>query len=164
MCAICARLIEDAIQGLKLEVISPGGWLISDYSNIFVHYFWSEVAKFLEPVEDSSDALLDGFPVGFDDQFGMEWLFVGIIDAGEALDLALVGQLIEALHIALATDLDGTLYIDFNEVADVTARPVSGLPIGRDSGGDARDAVAREQATHKRNALDVGITVFLAET
>lgn len=123
-----------------------------------------KVAEFLKLCEDAGRTLLHCLPVGFYDQFGMQWLFVGIINTGEALDLALLCKLVEAFDIALAADFDGGLDVDFNEMTDMGARPISGLAVGGNGGGDAGHSVACKQATHEGNALDVGITIFPAET
>ncbi len=147
----------------NLEVIQRG-WLIHELPDCFVFSFGGQVAEFLEPGQDARDALLHALPVSFDDQFGVQRLFIRVIHAGEALDLAFLGQLVETFDITLATDIDGALHIDLDEVADVGACPVARLAVGGDGGGDACYSVAGEQAADESDTLDIGIPVFFTET
>ncbi len=108
-------------------------------------------------------ALRDGLFVGLHHQFGMLRLFVWIINTCKVLELACVSQPVETLHIALATDIDGTLDVHLNKIADLLAGPSASLAVRGDGGGNAGYSVAREQATDKSDTLDVRIAIFAAE-
>ena len=56
-----------------------------------------------------------GLPLGVDVELGRERLLVGIGDAGEALDLAGAGLLVEPLDVAALALLDGGAHMDLNE-------------------------------------------------
>src|SRR5579871_6072499 len=94
----------------------------------------------------------------------MIWLLVRVIDAGKALELALVGQLIQPFHIALAADFDGTFDIDFHEIPNMVTRPCPRLKVRRDGGRDTDHVIACEQSAHKGDTLDIGIAILFAET
>src|SRR5947209_20490455 len=91
-------------------------------------------------------------------------LLVRIVNTGKAGDLAFVDQFIQAFDVALAAHFDGTADIDFHEVANFLASPLSRLAIGGNSSGAADDAIAGEQAADECDALHVGIAILAAET
>src|SRR5439155_1023483 len=101
--------------------------------------------------------------MGFDHQFGMLRLLVGIVHAGKARDLAFVNQLVQPFDITLAADFDGAVDIHFHEVTNFLASPGPRLAIGGDGSGDADHTVTGEQATHKGNAFNVGVAILAAE-
>src|SRR5581483_9075801 len=123
----------------------------------------SDVAARFEEGHDLLEALLDALLLRVDDDFGVQRFFVGVGDAGEVLDLAAEGLLIEALDVAPLQLLDAALGVDLDEVADESAVLVADIAVGRDRGRDDGDAVAGEEVGDEADAEDVGVAVLLAE-
>ena len=109
---------------------------------MFLHVFGCEISQLCEFCKDSRNALFNRLFVGLDDQFGMFWLLVRIIDTREILDFALVNELVEALDVALAADIKGASDIHFNKIANLFPCPVACIAVGSNSGGDADHTVA----------------------
>src|SRR5579884_322757 len=148
---------------VPLQIAERGQTLGDNFLILFTRLFRLEVAKLFQFGEDAGDALFYGLFIGLNDEFRMLRLLVGVVDAGETLDFALVHQLIQALDITLAADFDGAFDVDFDEIADLLARPLASFAVGRDGSRNTGHAVARQQAAHKSDALDVGIAVLAAE-
>ena len=68
-------------------------------------YFRLQIAVCFESGQDTLDTLLDCFFVRFDDEFGMLRLFIGIVHAGKARDLAFVHQFVQSFDVALRDTL-----------------------------------------------------------
>ena len=98
----------------------------------------------LEVAQDLRQALLHRLLLGVDSDFGVQGLLVRVGDAGEVLDLTPDRLLVEALHVATGQLFDAALGVDLDEVADELAVLVADLAIGRNRGGDNRDAVAAQ--------------------
>src|SRR5260370_27646547 len=130
---------------------------------LFIQGCGLEVAQFFQSGEDAVGALCDGLFVGLEEEFGRLRLLVGIVDAGEIGNFASVGEFVEALEVTLAADLDGTLDVDLDEIANFLARPGACFPVGGDGGGDADHSIAREERAYEGDALDVGIAFCAAE-
>src|SRR5579884_3842112 len=94
----------------------------------------------------------------------MFWHLVRIVDAGKILDLAFVNELIQAFHIALAADFEGTSDVYLDKVPNFFARPLACLAVRGNSGRDGNHAIAGQQATDESDALDIGIAVLAAKT
>src|SRR5215208_3242454 len=60
----------------------------------------------LEVLHESCRRLLGRLGLGFEDQLAGERFLVGVRDAGEGLDLARPGALVEALHVAALALVD----------------------------------------------------------
>src|SRR5258708_30654165 len=123
-----------------------------------------EVTQVFKPGKNAFNALFDGLPVGFDDEFRVLRLLVRVIYAGKAFDLALVNQFIKTLDVALAADFNGALDIDFDKIADVIACPLASLAIRRDGGGNADPLLTCQRTTDKSDTLNVGIARLTAKT
>src|SRR5258708_18182917 len=123
-----------------------------------------EVNQVFKAGKNAFNALFDGLPVGFDDEFRVLRLLVRVIYAGKAFDLALVNQFIKTLDVALAADFNGALDIDFDKIADVIACPLASLAIRRDGGRNADHVITCQQTTDKGDTLNVGIAVLAAKT
>src|SRR5262249_30147240 len=80
------------------------------------------------------------------------------------LDLALIHQLVEALHIALAADLKRAFDIDLYKIADMFTCPGACPTVRRDGGGDASHSIASKQATHEGDSLNIRIAVLTTKT
>src|SRR5437588_7723917 len=94
----------------------------------------------------------------------MLWLFIGIINTSEILDFACVHELIESLDIALTADIDGTLDINLDKIADFSTCPFACFAVRGNGGRDTNHPIAGQQVTDKSDALDVGIAILAAET
>src|SRR5581483_6970552 len=118
----------------------------------------------LEQRQDLRRVLLRRVVLGVENDLGVERRLVWIRDAGELLDLALEGLLVQALHVALRADLDRCLDEDLDEpVAHQLARLVADLAVGGDGGGDHRDAVPGEQVGDEGDPANVRVAVLLGE-
>src|SRR5579884_3458033 len=148
---------------VPLQIAERGQALGDNFLILFARLFRFEVAKLFQSGKDAGDALFYGLFIGLNDQFRMLRLLVGVIDAGETLDFALIYQFVQALDIALAADFDRAFDVDFDEIADLLARPLTSLAVGRDGGRNTGHTVARQQAAHEGDALDVGIAILAAE-
>src|SRR5581483_3937274 len=93
----------------------------------------------------------------------MLWLLIGIIHTGQACQFALIRELVQPLHIALAADLKRTLDVYLNKFANFPARPLACLSIGGNSGGNAYDTIACQQVADESDTFDVSIPILTAE-
>jgi len=92
--------------------------------------------------------------------------FVGGGDAGELGDLPGTGFFVEALCVAIFTDFDGSIAIDFDEVAmlDHAAHALAVGTAGGDEGGQHNHTRLHEQLGHFADAADVFLAVCGRET
>src|SRR2546430_1706069 len=102
--------------------------------------------------------------IRLDDQLWILRLFVWIVHTGEILDLSFIDKLVEALYVSLAADFNRTFEIDFDKIPNFAACPLACLSIWSNGGRDAHDAIARQQATNKSDAFNIGIAVLAAKT
>lgn len=130
-------------------------------------------ALVVEPLDDLGNALLNGALVGLDGDFRAGRLLVGSADAGELLDLAGAGLLVEALGVALLSHLEGHIDVDLdkrNGLVAVLARLRMQRPgqitvgaVRRDEGGDCDGGGVGEQLGDLADAADVLVAVLLGE-
>ena len=91
---------------------------------------------------------------------------VGVVDAGEALDLALAGGGVDAALVGLLADLERGGDVDEEEGAELLddlARGVAAGLEGRDRGGDDGGAGLGQLRGHEADAVDVLLAVFAGE-
>ena len=89
---------------------------------------------------------------------------VGIVDAGEVLDLAGERLLVEALGVARGERVDGARAIHLAEAPPRgAALLVADLAVGADRGGDGARARARDELRHEADAANVGVAIFFGE-
>ena len=88
---------------------------------------------------------------------------VGVGDAGKVLDLPGKCFSVHPFHVPLGAHLHRALDVDLDELADLSARLGSPLPVGGDKRAEDRYAVAGEQFRHERHPLDILVPVLLAE-
>lgn len=127
----------------------------------------------LQVLDDLRDALLDAVLVGLDDDLGVLRGLVGGGDAGEVLDLAGAGLLVEALRVALLGDLDGDIDVDLDEGEGfVLAGAADGVQIagdltvgavGGDEGGEGDGGAVGKELGDLGDAADVLVAVGLGE-
>src|SRR5207237_2996396 len=125
-----------------------------------MHIFSCEISQLCEFCKDSRNALFNCLFVGLNDQFGMFWLLVRIVNAREILDFALVNELVEPLDVTLTADFNRTLDIDFDKVTDLFSCPLTRLIVRGNGSRNAHDSITREQAADKGDTLNVGIPVL----
>ena len=85
--------------------------------------------------DDGLRALLRRLALGVDDDLRVLGLLIGVVDAGEALDLAGERLLVEAVHVAARALLEGGADVDLDERAvllDQLARLSPRLLVRRD--------------------------------
>src|SRR5262249_54602343 len=103
----------------------------------------------LEEGEDLPRRLLGALALRLADDLGLLRRLIRVRDAGELLDLTRAGLRVEALHVALLADLDRGLDVGLDEAAvHHLAGLVADLAVGRDRGGDHRNAVSRQEVGH----------------
>src|SRR5215207_2778905 len=123
-----------------------------------------EVAELLEPYDDPTGALVGLLLIGLDVELGGARRLVGIRDAGELLDLTRKSPLVEALHVALGTHLQGCVHIDLDEVLPYRAPDlVAHLLKRRDGRHYDPDPVSGQEIGHEPDPQDVGVPVLAAE-
>src|SRR5262245_45689466 len=83
--------------------------------------------------------------------------------AGEVLDLAGEGLLVEALHVTLDEDVERALDEHLDEIPDPAAVLVPDLAEGRDGGADGHHPVPGEEMADVPDAADVGVAVLPRE-
>src|SRR6202022_4360917 len=81
----------------------------------------------------------------------------------EIFDGTCISKLVQALDITLATNFDWTLDIYFDKVANLLACPLASFLVRSNRSGDTDDIIAREQATDKGDALNVGVAILTAK-
>ena len=103
---------------------------------------------------------------GVQRDLGVHRRLVGIVDAGEALDLAAAGLGVHSLGVALLAHLERRVDEHLDELigAHHVAHIVAGRPVRADGGADDHAAVADDLRRHEADAADVDVPVFLAET
>ena len=95
----------------------------------------------------------------------VERLFVGVVDAGEAFDLAAASFRIHSFGITPFAYLDGGVDEDFDEIVSChLTRFVARLAEGADGSADHGAVMAGDLTSDEADAQDVGVAVFLAET
>ena len=116
-------------------------------------------------VSDLSDALLGDV----DGEVGVGGLLVDVVDAGEALDLAVPGTSIDTLPVGLLAVLEGSGDVDKEEVAGtaglgdgVASRSPRAL-VRSDGSGDHSSTSASELGGDESDSLNVGVTVLRAK-
>ena len=122
-----------------------------------------EEAELLQPGEDRGQALGRPLAVGVDHDLGRERGLVGVVDAGEALDLAGEGPGVQALHVPLLEDTDRAVAVHLAEAPDGTPLLVPDRSVGADGGRDGAGAGAREELGDEADAADVGVPVLAGE-
>lgn len=113
-------------------------------------------------VNNGTDALL----LGIDDHVGLGRGLVGVVDTGEALDLAVAGALVDALLVRLLAVLERGGDVDQVEVAKLLDELLGALAvdlIGGDGGGDDGGAGAGQLTGDKGDAANVLAAVVAAE-
>ena len=121
----------------------------------------------LELGDDGLSAFLRRLALGVDDDLRVLGLLIGVVDAGEALDLAGEGLFVEALHVAARALLDGGADEDLDERAlllDQLARLSPRLLVRGDGRADDGGAVADEPRGDPADALDVRVAILLRES
>lgn len=112
--------------------------------------------------------------MGADGDLGLERCLVGGRDAGEVLDLAGAGLLVQAFGVTLLGDLDRDVDVDLDEGEGLVAAlgTAGGVqlagdlavgPVGADEGGQGDGGAVGEQLGDLSNAADVLVAVLLAE-
>lgn len=147
-------------------------------ANILLDFFFLrrvEVALLVEPLCDLSNALLDGVLVRLDGDLGVGRLLVGGGDAGEVLDLAGPGLLVQALGVALLGDLDGDVDEDLDKGNGLVvaalgrglgvqlAGEVAVGAVRGNEGGDGDGGGVGEELGYLADAADVLVAVLLGE-
>src|SRR5215217_2906773 len=122
-----------------------------------------EVPEELELLYDPPRALLGGLLVCLEDEVGSDGWLIGVRDAGELVYLPCESLLVEALHVALGSNLEGYVHEDLDEVYDPAPHLVAGLLVRRDRRDYHRDAVAGEQVRHEAYAQHVYVPVVPGE-
>ena len=91
------------------------------------------------------------------------WLLPEVFRA-LAAKAVMAGFGVQAFHVALFANFDGSIHINFDEVfTDKFSGFFAGRTVGTDGGAHHRAAVAGDFTSHKTDTDDVGIAVFLAE-
>src|SRR4029453_13067895 len=104
--------------------------------------------------------------LGVDAHVGVARLLVRVVDAGEPLDLAPEGLLVQTLDVASRTLLDRGRHEDLHErspLLDELTRLLPRLFVRRDCCCDDRRAVPCQARGNPADPLDVRITVILRE-
>ena len=108
----------------------------------------------------------DGLLGGVDDQVGLGGGLVGVVDAGEALDLAGAGARVDAALVRLLAVFERCGDVDEVEVAvllDQLAGVLARLLEGGDGRGDDGGAGAGQLRGDEGDAADVLVAVLLGE-
>lgn len=125
----------------------------------------------LEHEDDRVDDLLDGLLGGVDDEVGLRWGLVRVVDAGEALNLATPRLRVDALAVHLLAVLERRSDVDEEEVAtatttvldDVVTGSLAARLEGRDGSRDDGGTGAGELGGDVCDTEDVFVTVFVRE-
>jgi hypothetical protein len=158
------NLISLVFRQAGFNTTAIGLWILITIGSIALRLIRFKVAEFFQLRQDATDALLNRLFVRLNNQLRVLGLLIGVVNAREALELALVDQFVEAFHITLTADLDGTLDVDLDKVTNFFSSPLACLTVGSNGGRDANDTIAAEQAAHEGNAFDIGIAVLAAKT
>src|ERR1022692_4442179 len=113
-------------------------------------------------LHDAFGILLRGFFAGEKGDLRIERRFVGIVHAGEALDLASAGFTVKAFHIPLLANFDRSIHkrLDKGVVAHHGAHPVAGLAIRAYRRADDGAVMPHEFRCHIADAHDIGVAIF----
>src|SRR5262249_15181977 len=123
-----------------------------------------DVAQIEQLGDNRVDTLADRELAGVERDLGIEWGLVGVINAGEALDLSGAGLGVEALDVALFADVDRGVAEDLDEVPPgELAGVLAGPAVGADHGAEGGAAVLGDEAGDVADTVDVLVAVFLAE-
>jgi len=122
-----------------------------------------DVAILLQPRDDLRHALLDGFLTRLAVHLGSERRLVGVVNAGEALDLPGACLLVEALHVAGFADLDRGVRVHLHEAPDERSCLVAYGAVGGDGRRDRDSTVPRDEIRDEGDPADVDVAIFLRE-
>ena len=142
-----------------------------------IHYILSrrlDVPLVRQPLDNLSNALLDRVVVCLDCDFRVRRGLVWRRDAGKLFDFTGASLFVQALGIALLSNLEGNVDKDFNKrnglvVAAGGGRRVQGAgrvavgTVGRDEGGDGNGGRVGKQLGNLGDAADVFVAVSLGE-
>src|SRR5262245_31226973 len=119
----------------------------------------------LEVVQDRAGVVLDRDPDGGQPDLGTHRRLVGIVHAGEALQLAALGLGIEALRVPRLAHLDRRVHEDLDEAVGTDQRPalVPGRRVRTHGRADSHAAVANDLGGDEADPPDVGVPVLAAE-
>lgn len=113
-----------------------------------------------EVLGDNGNGALDVDLVGLDVDLGLDGGLVRGRDAGELLDLAGAGLLVQALGVARLDDGEGRVNKDLDEgeagLVVQVAREVTVRDVGRDEGGEGERARRGEEERDLTDAADLG--------
>src|SRR5918995_5691236 len=158
------RCVDRSLQtAARAEPARPAGDIASDVS---CRHLGARQTQLLELVEDDTRRLLRRMLLGVDPDLGVARLFVRVGDAGELLELAAEGLLVEPLDVAPRALLHGRRHVDLDERAvllDQLARVAASLLVRRDCGDEHCGAVAGQSRSDPADALDVRVAVLLRE-
>src|SRR5690606_31775108 len=103
------------------------------------HSVAGQEAVFVEVVDDGLNLLLQGHVGGLEVNLGVGRRIVGVVDAGEILDLAGPGFFVQPLGVALLGLLDGAVDVDLDKghagFLVQLAHVVAVGPVGADKAG-----------------------------
>src|SRR5215813_2827672 len=122
-----------------------------------------EKAQFLQAGENLVDTFFYSLAVSFHHDLRMKGFFIGIGNPSKFLDFASQGFFVEPFHITSDQSLKRTLSVHLNKVANATAYLVAYGSVWRDSSGDHRCPIARQQLGDIADAANVGVTIFFAK-
>jgi integrase len=112
-----------------------------------------------EVLEEDPDRFFDRRGFGADDDFRIFGGFVGGVDAGELLDAAGAGFLVEVFRVARLANMEGGADEDLDEIAAAFDGDLAGAtpvePVGGDEGGDDDDAAVGHEFRDFGDAADV---------
>jgi len=113
-------------------------------------------------VEDDVGQFLRGMSGGIEMDFGVERRFVGIVDAGEALDLASPRFFVEPFGVSRLAHLKRSIHEDLDEISRFHGSPdaVAVDAVGTDKSGDGDDARFAEELGHGSNPADILLAIL----
>lgn len=126
----------------------------------------AKVSLLVQEQDNAANNLGNTLNSGVDSELGTLGDLIGIIDTGEALDLALLGALVDAIAIPGNGLLERGGNVDEEESArllNFLASLLASLLIGSNGGNNDTGTSSGQLSRDKAKAVDVDITLTLAE-
>lgn len=125
-----------------------------------------QVTLLLEKEDDVVNGLANGDGAGVDGEGGLQWWFIGIVDASEVLQDTLSCLSVESLSVSLFADIERSGNVDFDEASmfrNDSSGVVASVSVGGNSGSNSNTTSLGDLARDVRDASDVDFTMLLRE-
>lgn len=143
-------------EGKRLE-------LLSSVPNLDI----AKVSLLVQQQDNATDNLGNALGGGIDNQLGVLRSLIGIINAGEASDLALLGALVDTIAVPGNALLEGGGDVDKEEssrLLDLLAGLLAGILVGGNGSDNDTGTGLGQLGSNESEAVDVDVTLALAES